>query len=72
MVILSGGRLPVLVSPVLVQLLAAGTRPCGGGHHAAGVGQGGEEESCMHSALWIHTELCSFKSENKISKLVHG
>ena len=49
---------------------AAGGRHCGGGHHDAGVGLGGEEESCLRSALWIHTEICSFKSENKISKLV--
>ena len=30
--------------------VAAGSRPCGGGQHAAGVGQGGEEESCLRSA----------------------
>ena len=36
---------------------AAGGRHCGGGHHDAGVGLGGEEESCLRSALRIHTEI---------------
>ena len=71
MVILSGAG-PSACAGITCPRVAAGGRPCGGGQHAAGVGQGGEEEFCLRSALWIHTEICSFKSENKVSKLVPG